>query len=143
MIRNQGDLTYTGQDEFAGATTTTQSVAQDADAAGATVIYQLLVQNFVAAPDRFLLTGPASGSGWTINYFDEYLGGLNITAQMNGLGWSTDYLPLNGTAVLRVEVTPDSTVALNRHEHGHRHRAVGHQYDPDGGCRAGHHHTRQ
>lgn len=81
---------------------------------GQKVTYFLRLFNYGDRNASFKETGPAGGAGWTVAYFDAATGGKDITAQVTGAGWTTrvlkskvylDYIDL------RVEVTPDSTVA--------------------------------
>jgi len=109
MIRNQGDITYLGAGIYPSETNQTKQ--QDAGA-NVAAVYQLQVQNLAAADDRFLITGPKSGTDWTVKYFDAPSGGNDITIQVTELGWSTEYLPANGTRQFRVEVTPSANVTV-------------------------------
>jgi hypothetical protein len=97
-----GDDIYnlTGEDQTKSQTTTPYNAA----------IYHVKIENDGNGEDGFLVTGPAGSSGWDIAYFDELVGGNNITAQVTGAGWQTGGLNPEEDKEIRVEVMPDNTV---------------------------------
>lgn len=112
-IRVQGvtPITYFGQGIF-NSTGASQTVTAKT-AAGKAVTYLMRLYNAGNATDTLSLTGPAGGSGWTVQYFNADSGGTDITSQVTGSGWTTPSLAGRASLAyldLRVEVTPDSTV---------------------------------
>jgi len=108
QIRNVADASYTGVNIYLPDLidqTKTQSVNNNA-----TAVFPLCVQNNGNTTDSFLITGPASGNGWTIQYYNATTGGSAITTQVIGGGGTTGSLAPGATAEFRVEVTPDNTI---------------------------------
>ncbi|MBA7608617.1 hypothetical protein ES703_15796 [subsurface metagenome] len=69
------------------------------------------MENDSNAPDTLNVSGTAGGGGWTITYYDALSGGSDITSDVIGGGWSTGVLAPGASKEIRVEVTPDSTLA--------------------------------
>jgi len=75
------------------------------------VTYHIRIQNDGNFNDNFTLTGTAGGSGWFVTYYNNTAGGADITANVTGIGWLTGVLASAATKDIRVEVTPDITIA--------------------------------
>ena len=74
--------------------------------------YEIKVQNDADSAGSFILTAPAGGNGWTVQYFDSLTEGTDITTQITGEdGWSTGALAIGASREIRIEVTPDETIA--------------------------------
>lgn len=106
MIRTPADTSYLGDGVYNVAQEREQSVVS-----GSAAIYYLKVRNDGNCTAIFTLTGTAGGSGWSVKYFPILVGGTENTAQMTGAGVT---LTLDKSAIqeFRVEVTPDTTVAV-------------------------------
>ncbi len=109
QIRNQGDGAYIG-DGIYNTDGSSQTKSQTVDN-NVTATYEIKIENDGNVSDTFTVTGLAGGSGWTVTYYDALAGGTDITAQVTGAGWSTGALASAASTEIRVEVTPDGTVA--------------------------------
>lgn len=109
LIKAAADTAFTG-DNIYNADADQQTITQIVQS-NATATYPLEIQNDGNFSDTFTLTGPAGGNGWTVRYFDASTAGNDITAQITGNGWSTGLMAGGSMKALRVEVTPDATVA--------------------------------
>ena len=109
QIRNRGEETYIGDNTY-NTTGADQTKSQTVDNS-VTATYEIKVGNDSNAPDALNVSGTAGGGGWTITYYDALSGGSDITSDVIGGGWSTGVLAPGASKEIRVEVTPDSTVA--------------------------------
>ncbi|MBI4835325.1 MAG: PKD domain-containing protein [Planctomycetes bacterium] len=109
QIKTSIGATYTGDGVY-NLTGASQTEAQNVNN-NAVVTYFIKVQNDGNLSDTFAITGTASGGGWFITYYDDVAGGNNITVNVVGAGWATASLAMNASKEIRVEVTPDGTVA--------------------------------
>ncbi len=78
---------------------------------GTTATYWLKVRNAGNSVEAFTVTGTPGGEGWTVRYFDAPQSGRDITAAMTGAGWALTGLDAGAARDLRVEVTPEKSVA--------------------------------
>ena len=79
-----------------------------------TAIYYFHVQNRGNASDIFTVTAPAGGNGWKLVYKDMTTTLNDITTAItSAAGWSSGPLAPSAYKFCRVEVTPDTTVAIN------------------------------
>jgi len=108
LIRNAADSTFIGDHVFNQPTAQTKSQSV---AVRVTAVYPFKAQNDSAGVDCLTLTAPAGGSGWSLRYFDALTGGHDITAQVAGTGWTTQFLASGSAQSCRLEVTPDNTIA--------------------------------
>jgi hypothetical protein len=107
QVKSTGIYTGTAIYNLTGVSQTeTQTVNNNA-----VVTYFIKVENKGNVVDSFAITGTATGGGWFITYYDDVTGGSNITANVIGAGWATAALQMNISKEIRVEVTPDGTVA--------------------------------
>jgi hypothetical protein len=90
------------------ATTTTYTPApnleirrQNFDKSGS---YLTTIQNYGNVIDRAKITGPASGDGYTVRYFDTAFGGNDVTDQVTGSGYLTPEIAPREAVPLRVEI---------------------------------------
>ena len=109
QIRNRGEETYIGDNTY-NTTGADQTKSQTVDNS-VTATYEIKVENDSNAPDTLNVSGTAGGGGWTITYYDALSGGSDITSDVIGGGWSTGLLAPGASKEIRVEVTPDSTLA--------------------------------
>jgi M6 family metalloprotease-like protein len=112
LVKNSADSTYKGADIYEADPTDTQTVEQTLPR-GNTATYHVKIENDGAIPETYMVTGPADTStanaDWTIAYYDAYTGGTDITAEVTGTGWFTDFIDPDDSVRIRVEVTPDPT----------------------------------
>jgi streptogramin lyase/methionine-rich copper-binding protein CopC len=108
MIRSADDVNYTGGDLY-NATAEGQRDVQAADA-GATVVYHVQAVNEGNAAYALTLSGPGSGDGWSIRYFDALVGGTEISKVVASGGYVSPALAPGRAVEIRVEVTPSSAV---------------------------------
>jgi Tol biopolymer transport system component len=107
LVRTATQATFTGDGVFdLGAQTVEKSVGT-----GQLAVYVLRVKSTSQYADSVVLNGPASASGWGVRY--SY-GGVDITSEMTGAGWTSPMLTAGTTLDLRVEITPESTVAVGQ-----------------------------
>ncbi|ACH39723.1 tetrapeptide repeat protein [Citrifermentans bemidjiense Bem] len=105
MVRlaNEGDSSYVGAGIFE-TTAVIQSKSQGSYS-GYPAQFRVQVKNAGDQADSFVLTGPASGSGFTVSYRDQ--GGVERAAQFAAGGYRTEALAPGASAVLLVQVTLD------------------------------------
>lgn len=108
LIKNSFDLDYIGNNIY--NTTGDQQTKNQSVLPNNAAIYDVKFENDGNGEDGFTVTGPAGGSGWNVAYYDELVGGNNITSQVTGSGWLTGGLNPGENKEIRVEVTPDLTV---------------------------------
>ncbi len=106
-IRNVGDTAWTGDDDYDAANQYVFQSATSADAA----IYEITIENDDNAEDTVVITGTAGDASWTVSYYDAFIGGSDITAEVTGAGWGSAALASGATAEIRAEVLPDVSVA--------------------------------
>lgn len=110
LIKRSVDATYDGGDvinDDGTNQTKLQSVSTDVKA-----VYHVQIENNSSTrPEVFNLTGPAGGSGWTVEYYSALTGGSNITTSVTGAGYRLPQLAAGASTYVRAEVTPDATVA--------------------------------
>ena len=106
-IRAASASTYLGAGILnrTGAGQTAESLVKD----GAAASYVIQVSNAGMTADRFTLTAPAGGAGWSVSYRD-LAGGADITKQLTGAGWTTGTLAAGAAASIAVSVTPTAWV---------------------------------
>ena len=109
LIRRQGETAWLGDGIY--NTTGVGQTRSRTVAAGTPAVYDLKVQNDGTVPIQVKVKAPPSGTGWTVRYFNALTGGTEITNQVIGNGWLSPILAVGTQRELRVEVTPDSTVA--------------------------------
>ena len=109
QIRNKGEETHIGDDTY-NADGTDQTKSQTVDN-NVTATYEIKIENDGNTSDTFAVTGTAGGGGWTATYYDALTGGSDITSDVIGDGWSTGVLAPGASEEIRLEVTPDSTLA--------------------------------
>lgn len=104
MVRlaSEGDSSYVGEGVFEPSAAT-QSKSQAAYP-GLPAQFRVLLKNGGDRPDRFLLTGPAGGSGFTVGYLDQ--GGVDRGAALSGGGYLTGSLAPGESVALLVQVSP-------------------------------------
>jgi uncharacterized repeat protein (TIGR01451 family) len=105
MIRNSGEadtsyITATLYETAASAQAKAQTTVN-----GTTATYDLKFANDGASAMGVIITGTASGSGFTVKYRD----GSDVTGNVTGAG-HTISIPGGGSVVMTLEVTPGSTV---------------------------------
>ncbi len=71
-----------------------------------TVPYYIKIENDGTIQDSFLITGTGGDASWTVQYFDAYTGGSDITAEITGAGWHTGSIDPADSVRIRLEVTP-------------------------------------
>ena len=107
MVRNDDESGYIGDgiydDEMAQAKS--QSAGKEFAA-----IYDLRFENDGNALDRFVVTGPTGGAGWTVAYINMS-GNSDITADVTGSGFESGVIMPGGSLEMRVMVTAGSGVA--------------------------------
>jgi hypothetical protein len=108
LIKNSFETDYIGNNIY--NTTGDQQTKNQSVLPNNAAIYHVKIENDGNGEDGFTVTGPAGGSGWNIAYYDELVGGNNITSQVTGSGWPTGGLNPGENKEIRVEVTPDLTV---------------------------------
>ncbi len=111
LVRNAGETSYAGDNVY-NTDGTGQTKAQTVGSA-VPAIYEMEIQNDGATSDRFIITGPAGGSGWTVRYYSAHASGTNITSEVTGAGKTTGYVAGGGSFELRVEVMPDASVPVS------------------------------
>lgn len=94
-------------------TTGAQQTATQTTVPANAAVYSIKAQNNTSSSSPLLVTGGASGNGWTATYFDALQGGNDITAQVTGTGWTTPTLDPGSAYELRLEVAPDTTLGVN------------------------------
>ena len=109
QLRNSADSTYTGVNILL-PDLVEQTKSQTVNSY-TTAIFPLRVQNNGNTTDSFILLGPGTSGGWTVQYFNALTGGSAVTAQFIGGGWSSGALAPGAVRDLRVEITPDNTIA--------------------------------
>ncbi|MHB9132340.1 MAG: triple tyrosine motif-containing protein [Armatimonadota bacterium] len=74
--------------------------------------YNVRVKNDGNSNDSFTITSTGAGdpTGWTVEYFDN--NGIP-RPEIATTGWTTGVMPLTGSIIITVQVTPDGTVAPN------------------------------
>lgn len=108
QIKNSSDPNYIGDNIYnltGDQQTKSQSVLPNN-----TAVYDVKIENDGNGEDGFTVTGPAGGSGWTVAYYDQLVGGNDITTQVTGAGWQTGGINPAENKEIRVEVTPDLSV---------------------------------
>jgi len=105
MIRNLGDVGYVTDGTYE-STPSTQTRAQSV-APGLAAVYELQLQNDGNQTATHTLRGTASGSGFTVRYYDALSGGSEITSNVTGSG-ATFSLAQGGSQAARIEVIPDA-----------------------------------
>lgn len=111
MIRNSDetqDADYKSDNVY--ETTPTAQVKSQTVKPGVTAVYELKLQNDGNQTQTYWVTGPASVTGWTVQYFDALSGGNDITSSVTGSG-KTFPLTVSESNTFRVEVTPSSVPA--------------------------------
>lgn len=107
-VRTQSDATYIGDNIYntsSAGQTKTGSVRS-----GIAAVYVFRVQNDGNVAGTVKVTGTASGSGWTVSYYDG-TSGANLTTAVTGTGWTTATLAIGGSQLLLAYVTPSITPA--------------------------------
>ena len=107
-LRPSTVTTYTGIGIYS-LDGSTQTVAQSASVR-VKVSYYVQVQNLGSVPEALTLHGTVAPTGWTVVYTNTANGAL-ITDQVCASGWTTPLLAVNGTAKIKVDVTPNVTVS--------------------------------
>lgn len=104
MVRlaSESDASYLGGGVYEGSATL-QSRSQAAYS-GIPARFAVLLVNAGDQPDRFLVTGPGSGSAFAVSYTDP--GGVDRAAAISGAGYLTPELPPGGSTLLMIQVTP-------------------------------------
>jgi hypothetical protein len=78
-----------------------------AQAGGEAGTYLLDVQNYGNVSDQYRITAPGSGPGYTVQYFDAYAGGNDITAAVTSAnGYVTNPIGFHALQNLAVQITP-------------------------------------
>jgi len=112
LIRGTTERTYRG-DGIYNASGANQICTQAA-ALNLALPYDVLVQNEGTQPAIFVVSGPGSGDGWRVQYFDASEGdGTDITAQVTRDGWKTPQLASGDMRLLRVTLTPDKNASMD------------------------------
>jgi hypothetical protein len=106
-IRATGDTAEWGNDLYNDAPNQTRTAATYG---GVAARYWVTAQNDAAQPMPLTVTGPDGDALWTVRYFDSATN-TEITAAVTGAGWSTEELATGQGHEVRVEVTPQVTVA--------------------------------
>lgn len=109
LVKAPYDNSYTGGGVFNG-TGAGQTVSRPCKP-GSKAVYLLQIQNASIVNDTQVLTGGAGPTGWTVTYWDASSGGSNVTSQVIGSGWVSPVLVGGASKVLRVEVSPATSVA--------------------------------
>jgi subtilisin family serine protease len=97
-----------GQTQFAGTGLYGPNLAQRSAQpvqAGATVAYELKLENSGTLTEAFIVTAQGAPAGWQEEFFDATAGGNRVTAAVTGAGWVTPTLAPGSSAWLRLEVT--------------------------------------
>lgn len=97
----EGDGSYLGEGAYE-PTADAQSRSQAAFS-GSPAQFRILLKNAGDQPDSFILTGPGSGSEFSVSYLDP--GGVDRGAALSGGGYRTASLPPGETTVLLLQVT--------------------------------------
>ncbi|MCK4908857.1 MAG: hypothetical protein KAS70_03060, partial [Planctomycetes bacterium] len=111
LIKNSGESVYIGEHIW-NSDGTNQTKAQTVDPDN-TVIYHIQIQNDGNNAEAFSVTGTDGGSGWTLTYYDALSGGTDITTEVTGSQWETTSMAIGEIKYIRVEISPDMTVAGN------------------------------
>jgi streptogramin lyase len=106
QIRTDDESTYTGDNIYNDLLAQTKTQISGPNT---TNIYDIRLQNDRVAVDRFIVTGPAGGAYWDVNFY-EVSSGNDVTDEITGSGWITPILAGGGSLDLRLEVTPKSGV---------------------------------
>ena len=107
MIKLGTESAYAGLD-IINTDATDQTKTQNA-AINQKVIYAFRVQNAGYLSDSFKITGPSSGSGWNVKYY-ELTTGVDVTSQVTGTGWLSGTLAPGTNKGISVKLIPDATV---------------------------------
>lgn len=100
-VAAEGDASYLGEGVYE-ASAVSQSMSQAAFS-GSPAQFRILLKNAGDRPDSFILTGPASGSGFTASYLDPE--GVDRGAALAGGGYRTKSLAPGETTFLLLQVT--------------------------------------
>ena len=73
---------------------------------GETATYHVRIENDGLITHTFTVSGTAGAGAWNVIYRDD--GGIDITADVTDVGWSTGRLSHNEAVNLTVEVTPNT-----------------------------------
>ena len=103
QIRTSAESSYIGND-IHNATGALQTKSQSVGC-GQTAAYYCRVQNDGVNADSFIVTGPASGSGWEVGYVD-YATDSIITGAVTGAGWNTGVIAPGQYVVVLIRVVP-------------------------------------
>lgn len=74
-------------------------------------VYEIVLRNTGNTAEPIKLSGTAGTPDWTVTYFDDIIGGNDITAAITGAGWTSPKLDPQGRILLHVTVTPGTPVA--------------------------------
>jgi subtilisin family serine protease len=119
-VNRQADLRIRNASESAGAasgdniyntTGTGQNRAQTISN-GSTASFRITVQNDGEQSEPLVMTAPATGSGWTLAYFDA--GNNNITSAVTGSGWTTASLAPGATTEIEARITASTPTTTSR-----------------------------
>jgi len=110
LVRHSGTATFTGDGVY--NTTAANQTATGNTVTSTAAVFPFQIQNDGNVSDSITLTGTGGGSGWTVRYFDALSGGNDVTTAMTTSGVPVANLAVGGSATFRVELTPDTTVAV-------------------------------
>jgi len=107
MVRNSGEsgTSYLTNNLYESSPSV-QVKAQTKDP-GSTATYEVLLQNDGNSVQNITVTGTGSGNGFTVEYFDAFTGGNNITSAVTGSG-NVFSLAAGGSQTIRIAVTPSA-----------------------------------
>lgn len=106
QVRSGSQTAYLGDNTY--NTLVGQTVARTVST-NTVATYVVKVQNDGTATDTMVVKGNMGGAGWTVRYFDQVIGGNEITSSVTGSGWSVA-LAAGGMIEIRLEVTADTTI---------------------------------
>ncbi len=104
QIKNSSETTYIGNNIY-NDDGTEQTKEQEV-APGTPAVYHIKIENDGANADNIKVTGTGDVSDWTVRYYDDLIGGTEITGDVTGGGWFTGTLLSDDSKEIRVEVTP-------------------------------------
>ncbi|MHB1457249.1 MAG: DNRLRE domain-containing protein [Armatimonadota bacterium] len=107
LIRAGSETSYTGTNVFS-TDGSNQTKSQNA-APNQKVTYAFKVKNAGDTNDSFKITGPVSGNGWSVRYYDLNTG-ADVTSQVTGTGWSSGTLTPGLSKGICVNIKPDASV---------------------------------
>lgn len=108
LVRNINVASYAGNNIY--NTNGTSQTSSWAVRRGQTATFYVRFENDGNDTDSFKITGYAGAAGYHVVYTDLATG-TNITSQVTGSGWNTGALLPNGYKLIRITVSPDSTIS--------------------------------